>query len=111
MAEVDSIRVFRGIYSGLALAMSETEESLDFAALPSSDDIAHNAFQLAGQVIGNDERPAMRGARQELIGMAAVLAVLEHGGGRSGLSVEDLDDALTALARVIGWAEWPAEQP
>jgi hypothetical protein len=102
MAEIDSVRVFRGIYAGLALAMSETEEDINFAALPSSDEIAHSAFELCAQVIGNDSRTSVRGAQQELTGMAVVLAVLERDGGSDGLNAEVVAGGLHGLWRLIG---------
>lgn len=109
MAQVDSVRVFRGIYAGLALAMSETEEDLDFAALPSSDEIAHSAFETASRVITDDPRRSMRGAQQELAGMIVVLAVLEHGGGSDGLTTEAVAGELNGLWRLIGrgWENEP----
>ena len=109
MAQVDSVRVFRGIYAGLALAMSETEEDLDFSALPSSDEIAHTAFELASRVITDDSRAAMRGAQQELTGTLVVLAVLEHGGGSDGLASDAVAGGLNGLWRLIGrgWENEP----
>jgi len=111
MAEVDSVRVFRGIYSGFALAMSEVEGGIQFEQLPSSDEIANSAFELARKVILADERDAVPGAQQEFTSMAIALAVLEHGGVSEGLSGEAVSESLGGLWRLIGngWVQQEQE--
>ena len=89
MAEVDSVRVFRGIYGGFALAMSEVEAGIQFEQLPSSDEIANAAYELCREIITRDPRQVVPGAQQEFTSMAVALAVLEHGGVTDGLSDPD----------------------
>lgn len=109
MAEVDSIRVFRGIYAGFALAMSEAEGGIQFDRLPSSDEIANAAYELCRQVISSDPRELVPGAQQEFLSMAVALAVLEHGGVGDGLSGESISAGLDGLWRVIG-SRWARQQ-
>jgi hypothetical protein len=110
MAEVDSVRVFRGIYSGFALAMSEAEAGIQFDKLPSSDEIANCAYELCYEIITQDPRPVVPGAQQELTSMAVALAVLERGGVSDGLTAASVSASLDGLWRLIGrtWVPEPA---
>jgi hypothetical protein len=109
MAEVDSVRVFRGIYSGFALAMSEVEAGIQFDQLPSSDEIANTAYELCREIITRDPRQRVPGAQQEFTSMAVALAVLEHGGVTDGLSWRSVSDSLDGLWRLIGRAWQPRQ--
>jgi hypothetical protein len=107
MAEVDSVRVFRGIYGGFALAMSEAEGGIHFEELPSSDEIANEAFKLSHEVIADDAREVMPGAQQEFTALTIALAVLEHGGRADGITKESVSDTLKSVWALINnrWAQ------
>jgi hypothetical protein len=113
MAEVDSIRVFRGIYGGFALAMSEAESGIHFDELPSSDEMANKAFELASQVIDADQRDAMPGAQQEYAAMTIALAIIEHNGKAEELNADSVIGTFGGLWSLISgrWAEQPETVP
>lgn len=109
MAEVDSIRVFRGIYGGFALAMSEAESGIHFDELPSSDEMANKAFELTSQVVLADQREAMPGAQQEYVAMTVALAIIEHNGKAEELTADSVVETFGGLWSMIGgrWAQQP----
>jgi hypothetical protein len=111
LAAVDTIRVFRGVYSGFALAMSEASEGLNFDELPSSDELAGVASNLARKLIAGDPREVMPDAQQEFLAMIVSLALLEHSGQANELSPEALEPTVNALWTAIGgrWGAAPAE--
>ena len=102
MASVDSIRVYRGVYSGFALAMSEAAEGLHFDELPSSDELAGNASLLAREFIESDQRETMPSAQQEFTAMLVCLALIEHQGRVADLTPPALKKALDGLWRLLG---------
>jgi hypothetical protein len=109
VAEVDSIRVYRGIYGGFSLAMSEAADGVSFQNLPSSDEIARVAFSLASEVIEADDRPTMTGAQQEFSAMTVVLAVLERHGDTADLTAAAVTAGLREVWRLVG-GQWPTAQ-
>ena len=113
MAEVDSIRVFRGIYGGFALAMSEAESGIHFDELPSSDEMANKAFELTSQVIAADQRDAMPGAQQEYAATSIALAIIEHNGKAEELDADAVIETFGGLWSLIGgrWAQQPDAVP
>jgi hypothetical protein len=106
VAEVDSIRVYRGIYGGFSLAMSEAMDGVQFSQLPSSDEIARIAFETTREVIEADDRPTLAGAQQEFTAMTIVLAILEHQGKTDSLSLAEITPPLHGLWRLVG-GQWP----
>lgn len=106
MAEVQAIRVFRGIYNGFAVAMSEAEEGLRFNELPSSDELAASAFDLTQKLIAADPRATIPEAQQEFTATVVTLALLEHRGDTQELTPTTVKPALEGLWRLIGgrWA-------
>jgi hypothetical protein len=106
VAVADSIRVFRGIYSGFALAMSEATEGLNFDELPSSDELANRAHDLTSQIIQADDRGEVPAAQQEVTAMLVTLAILEHQGKTDELTAAAVGPALDGLWKVVGgnWA-------
>jgi hypothetical protein len=109
MAEVDSIRVFRGIYGGFALAMSEAESGIHFDELPSSDEMASRAFDLTSQVINADGRDVMPGAQQEFTATTVALAIIEHDGKVEELTAASVADTLDGLWTLIG-GRWSRQE-
>jgi hypothetical protein len=109
MAEVDSIRVFRGIYGGFALAMSEAESGIHFDELPSSDEMASRAFELTSQVVTGDQRDVMPGAQQEFTATTVALAIIEHNGKSEELSAQSISDALDGLWTLVG-GRWSRQE-
>jgi hypothetical protein len=111
LAAVDTIRIFRGVYSGFALAMSEASEGLNFDDLPSSDELAGVASGVARKLIAADPREVMPDSQQEFLAMIVSLALLEHSGQADELSPESLAPTISALWSTIGgrWAA-PTDQ-
>jgi hypothetical protein len=105
VARVDDVRVFRGIYGGFALAMSEAEEGARFRSMPSSDEMASKARDLSRQVIIDDRREDMPGAQQELISMAVSLALIGHGGEAERLNAEPVAETLSRLVSLVDGRE------
>ena len=101
MAHVDGVRIFRGIYGGFALAMSEAEEGASFHRMPSSDEMASKAFDIASELIAGDERGEMSGAHQEFVSMAVSLALIGHGGEAEQLRSESIHDTIGRLGALI----------
>lgn len=101
MAHVDGVRIFRGIYGGFALAMSEAEEGASFHRMPSSDEMASKAFDIASQLIADDEWGDMSGAHQEFVSMAVSLALIGHGGEADQLRSESTHETIGRLVGLI----------
>lgn len=102
MADVDGVRIFRGIYGGFALAMSEAEEGASFRQMPSSDEMAGRAFDIASKLIADDEGENMSGAHQEFVSMAIALALIGHGGEAEQLRSEPVRETVGQLVKLIG---------
>jgi hypothetical protein len=102
MAHVDGVRIFRGIYGGFALAMSEAEEGASFHRMPSSDEMASKAFDIATQLIADDEWGEMSGAHQEFVSMAVSLALVAHGGEADQLRSDSIHDTVGRLVSLMG---------
>jgi hypothetical protein len=102
MAHVDGVRIFRGIYGGFALAMSEAEEGASFRRMPSSDEMASKAFDIASQLIADDEWGDMSGAHQEFVSMAVSLALIGHGGEADKLRSEPIQEIVGQLVSLLG---------
>ncbi|MBO0848192.1 MAG: hypothetical protein J2P20_01910 [Pseudonocardia sp.] len=102
MAHVDGVRIFRGIYGGFALAMSEAEEGASFHRMPSSDEMASKAFDIVSRLIADDEWGEMSGAHQEFVSMAVSLALIGHGGDSDQLRSESVHDTIGRLIALIG---------
>ncbi|HZZ50221.1 MAG TPA: hypothetical protein VFE65_25310 [Pseudonocardia sp.] len=102
MAEVQAIRVFRGIYNAFAVAMSEAEEGLRFNELPSSDELAASAFDLTQKLIADDQRETIPEAQQEFTATVVTLALLEHRGDTEEVTQATVQPALEGLWKLIG---------
>jgi hypothetical protein len=102
VATVDSIRIYRGIYAGFALAMSEAAHGLQFDELPSSDEIAGHAFRLTREVLESDDREDVPEAQQELTAVLVCLAIIEHLGKVDELTVDSVRPALTGVWTLLG---------
>lgn len=111
MAHVDGVRIFRGIYGGFALAMSEAEEGARFHRMPSSDEMASKAFDIASQLIADDEWQEMSGAHQEFVSMAVALALIGHGGAADQLRSESIRDTVGRLVSLIAGPRDEARVP
>jgi hypothetical protein len=102
VAEVDGVRVYRGIYNGFALAMSGATEGLRFDELPSSDELADRAFRAAGTLIERDPRDSVPAAQQELTSLLVCLTLIERGGSAEDAGPDVLAPALDGLWKVLG---------
>jgi len=109
VAVIDSIRVYRGVYAGFALAMSEASQGVHFESLPSSDELAGQAFRLAKELIESDARAAVPDAQQELAGVLVCLALIEHEGRTEELTPDALRDGLSGLWALLGGRWSPGE--
>ena len=101
MVEIDSVRVFRGIYGGFALAMSEGDGRVQFDQLPSSDEMARTAFDLTRRIVASDPQEPLSGAQQELTSTIIALALVEQG-GKDELTPESITEALPGLSLLLG---------
>ncbi|WP_028923174.1 hypothetical protein [Pseudonocardia acaciae] len=101
MADIDSVRVFRGIYGGFALAMTEGNDRVHFDQLPSSDDMARTAFDITRRLITNGPQDGLSGAQQELTSTIVALALVERGGKTSELTPESITEALPGLSILV----------
>ncbi|WP_028922192.1 hypothetical protein [Pseudonocardia acaciae] len=101
MADIDSVRVFRGVYNGFALAMSEADRGVDFNELPSSDAMVRKAFDLSRELIADSGQAGGSGALQELTATVVALALVEHRGAEEELRSESAHDALSRLSLLI----------
>lgn len=103
MAEPIDQRIWRGVYSGLALAATD---DLPLAAdIALRDHVAFSAFGLARDIVIAEPRE-LTGGQQEYVGLTSGVAVIQREGLRPDRPLNALVDSFRQIWEMIDGQWW-----